>query len=563
MARRRKTESDFEEINRDNPFDEFVDDEELDDNDEAELEFENKPNQTTRILIIVVIILAILLVGLLLARFILGRNRGTVPVDAVTTPEATTAVFLPSSEDKTTEMPVNGVSEPIVFADTPSPTDIPAQTIETPMPTSTPVAEVEETPLPIILSNTPTPSPSPTPTPTMTPTPTPAPTEEPVLTEGKTNREANLRKTASSTGTVVKQIKAEEQVRIHNAVLDDKLNVWYFLTVNDTGDQGWMRDYCLSLNESVSPQEEEETAAAETLPEGVIALGKTNHDANLRKQMNGSVMATLREGRNVYIYSARKDNSGKLWYEVKSENGNKIGFVLSTLIDLNEGYVIDEPTFGDSAVNDPSRYEDADPGLPDGVVATGKINHDANLRKAKAGTVLTQLRTGRKVNIFSAELDKNGKTWYLVQVANGTTKGYVLSTLVNVDKGMTVPPPEELETENGEEDSLSSVPKENTEMSSASGDTGEPLIDRAIIGTAKTNRAANVRTTPTSNGKLVRQLSKGVEINLLAKFTNNADVWYEIATSSGKTHGFVRDYVITIETLNRDITEQEWTESNQ
>ena len=30
-------------------------------------------------------------------------------------------------------------------------------------------------------------------------------------------------------------------------------------------------------------------------------------------------------------------------------------------------------------------------------------------------------------------------------------------------------------------------------------------------------------------------------------------IWYEVVTSSGKTHGFVRDYVITITEIDRDL----------
>ena len=88
----------------------------------------------------------------------------------------------------------------------------------------------------------------------------------------------------------------------------------------------------------------------------------------------------------------------------------------------------------------------------------------------------------------------------------------------------------------------------------------EEIQDRDIIGRAVTNRASNVRATPTSNGQLVRQLSRGIDINIVGVFSNNGEVWYEIVTQSGKTHGFVRDYVLNISLLDSTITPTAWEE---
>ena len=73
------------------------------------------------------------------------------------------------------------------------------------------------------------------------------------------------------------------------------------------------------------------------------------------------------------------------------------------------------------------------------------------------------------------------------------------------------------------------------------------VLDREIIAKAKTNRAANVRKEAKANGKLVRQLSKGIEVMILSKVTDSQDnLWYEVSTESGKTYGFVRDYLLNI-----------------
>ena len=639
MARRRNQPDDLIMPERANPFDstEFEDREPDDepDNGDGGL-FTSK---TTRTLTIIVIVLIILLLALLAVRFFLpDKLNALLHRDQVSEPEAspTPAILeslptsqtqslpsllsdLPSSTDSFSEpepeLPTQESEEPavvytpIVFSNTiaplptiavqdPTPTPTPAQTATptpTPTPTATPTSTPEptDTPLPIILTNTPTPSPSPTPTLTPTPTPTPTPSPVPELGKGTTNRDANLRGTASSTGKVLKTVKRGETVTIHSASVDRNRNVWYFVTVDDKGTEGWMRDYVLTLDEGVTippptptpkPGEEASAAKSETaaesanpaaLPEGVIATGKTNHDANLRKVMNGTVLLQLRKGRKVDILSAKLDKKGKLWFEVKPSNSSKTGFVQATLIDVDDGYVITEPvltptpdvvpddpdipveTVEADAAATPAASSSAD--WPEGAIASGLINHDANLRKVKAGTVLMQLRNGRRVYIYDVETDKKGRLWYKVQPKNSTKIGYVLSTLVNLDKGTVLEGVTDVIEAETTPIKIETPAAEQTAEPTASPAPVE-LADRDIIGRGATNRAANVRETPTSNGKLVRQLSRGVEVNIVGVFTNGGDKWYEVVTTTGKTHGFVRDYVMDLFTLNQDVQETAWEE---
>ena len=81
----------------------------------------------------------------------------------------------------------------------------------------------------------------------------------------------------------------------------------------------------------------------------------------------------------------------------------------------------------------------------------------------------------------------------------------------------------------------------------------DSLLEREVIGRAVTNREANVRVKPASSGKLVRQLSKGVELMILAKYEDDAGaIWYEVTTTTGKTYGFVRDYVVNVLKLDKN-----------
>ena len=56
---------------------------------------------------------------------------------------------------------------------------------------------------------------------------------------------------------------------------------------------------------------------------------------------------------------------------------------------------------------------------------------------------------------------------------------------------------------------------------------------------------------PASGGKLVRQLSKNIELLILEKYQDkDQNIWYEVSTETGKTHGFVRDYLLNISEID-------------
>lgn len=354
------------------------------------------------------------------------------------TPAPTALVFAPVIDVKETPEPTDATSP------TPEPTDVPEPTL---------------TPLPIILTNTPTPSPSPTPTPESTPTLAPTSTPEPTPTpmaeigKGEVNRSANLRESASSNGKVKQTVKKGETVTIHETLLDKSGKIWYNLTVDDQAVSGWMRDYVIDLEEKIvkptytpnpetTPKSEntpepEKTAAneteqiAETPAEDVIAAGKANRDANIRKSMNGTVLGTVKKGKAVSVYEVLKDRKGDVWYRLRVDDGGQTGYMRDYVIDLGS------------------------------------------------------------------------------------------------DKKLSV------QTEAG----------------------------KSSVGTAKTNRAANVRRTPTTDGKVVRQLSEGVKVYIMGKYEDvHHQIWYQISTESGNTTGYMRDYVLESVKLDEGVVTQTYTE---
>jgi len=451
---------------------------EYDDDEESEGEVSFLGSLPGKIILGVVALLLAVLIALLGMKLLKSRD----------TKEPQEGVQLPAADEETKE-PVSIVFAP-VEEETPEPTQEP--TIEptempTPEPTDTP--EPTATPLPIILTNTPTPSPSPTPTleptpsPTPSPTPTPEPTAVPELSKGETNRKANLRATASSSGKVKETLKEGEKVTIHEAILDKSGKVWYGLTVDDLATTGWMRDYVVTTEEAIvqptytpkptgtpkapdeqegeedeAPQKAEVTPEPLTQNENAIGSGKTKKDTNVRKVMNGKVLVQLRQNRRVDILSVRMDKKGEIWYEVQPHNSNTIGFVRDYLIRLDDGVELIMPT------------------------PTPKPTEEPEEEKTE---------------------------------------------------------PEE--TEKAEEAEETEQPEE------------ESILDRDIIGKAKTKKEANVRVKPVSNGKLVRQLSKGVKLLILEKYQDEkSQIWYEVSTESGNTHGFVRDYLLNITEIDQE-----------
>ena len=331
--------------------------------------------------------------------------------------------------------------------------ETPAPVIATAEPTATP--DVTATPLPIILTNTPTPTPEPTATPTPSPSPTPSPTPEPTPTPvanigtGTVNRDAKLRADTSANAKVKKTIKKGESVTIHEAKTDSTGKLWYYLTVDDSRDEGWMRDYVVTTATKISASTSDKTTASDAA------------------------------------------DSSETTVSAETSGGNE-------------------------------------------VIATGKTNRAANLRQTMGGKVLVQLKKGTKINIYEQLTDTKGNVWYQAQAQNGTKVGYMRDYVVTLDSDAST------ESANGGTTSATETSTEN-------------LQDREVIGKATTNRAANVREEPLANAKVVRQLGNGMELQILAKYAGvKEETWYEVITASGKTYGFVRDYVVYVTKLDKN-----------
>ena len=470
MARRREIPEDLGKTKRINPYqqieeeygadmhsaadeymDEYTDEYESEYADEYEGEQEEDEQRVGffstlpgRIALIVIVLLFAALVVLLAIRFLrkpaepkqLPQTQTTAAA-AQSTPTPGVIVFMPNEQ-------------------TAEPTSVP-----TSAPTPTAKPEPTNTPLPIILTNTPTPSPSPTPTPTPTatpvptPTPTPEPTEVPSIGKGEVNRDANLRESAASNGKVKQKIEKGEAVTIHESLLDTTGKVWYQLTVDDLAVSGFMRDYVVDLEEKIAKPTY--TPKPEETP------------TDVEKE------------------------------EAAAEAENNIN-------ETEAEVVAPEET----------------------VLAVATANRDANLRKSMGGTVLATIKKGKRVSIFEVLKDKKGNVWYRLN-ADGK-EGYMRDFVIDLE---------------GEDVELKP----------------ETAVTKTSVGTAKTNRAANVRQTPVSDGKIIRQISEGTKLYITGKYQDTyQQIWYQISTESGNTTGFMRDYVLDNVKLDDGVETQTYTE---
>ena len=501
MARNRDyDDGDFDQSRRSSPYQDMSDDEYEDDYDDGYDDYADDEDEyasssvkkgarkgggnisgPVKLLGGVIVLLVVILIALVIVRAVITNKRDktenvqpSASVDTI--PEQTTnpapIVFGPATEptsepdggdafnsDWNTGLDDTGFSD-TGYDDT-NPDDMenggldietPEPVIATAEPTATPGAT--DTPLPIILTNTPTPTPEPTATPTPSPSPTPSPTPEPTATPvadvgtGTVNRDAKLRADAAANAKVKKTIKKGESVTIHETKTDSTGKLWYYLTVDDSKDEGWMRDYVVTAKLSASA-----------------------------------------------VSSAAKDDT--------------------------------ESAAGTTTASDSASESGSE------VIATGRTNRAAKLRQTMGGKVLVQLKKGTKINIYEELKDKSGNVWYRAQAQNGTKVGYLRDYVVTLDKGVT--------TSGASADS-----------STATSSTTD-LQDREVIGKATTNRAANVREEPLANATVIRQLGNGMELQILAKYAGvKEETWYEVVTASGKTHGFVRDYVVYVTKLDKN-----------
>lgn len=303
------------------------------------------------------------------------------------------------------------------------------------------------------------------------------------------------------------------------------------------------------------------TSTPEPTPVPEIGTGEVNRDAKLRESVSGSVKSTIKKGEKVTIHESILDPDSKVWYALTVDDLETTGWMRDYVVDLDKKIV--KPTHTPNlteATPEPEKEEAEESettpeptATPDpSVIGTGRTTKEANVRKVMNGKVLVQLRKNKKVEILSAKTDKNDKLWYEVRPEGSSTVGFVRDYLIKLDEGVKIAEP--TATPKMEE-----TPAPETEGNEAEKDESEPeepeesILDREIIGKAKTKKPANIRVKPASGAKLVRQLSKGIELMVLEKYQDeDGNIWYEVCTESGRTQGFARDYLLNFSEIDQE-----------
>ena len=299
------------------------------------------------------------------------------------------------------------------------------------------------------------------------------------------------------------------------------------------------------------------TVAPTAVPE--IAKGEVNRDANLREAAasNGKVKQLVKKGEAVTIHEAVLDKDSKVWYGLTVDDQEVSGWMRDYVVDSKDKIASPTHTPKPTATPAPEKVEEEKPEAekataeptatpnPDAIGA-GTTKKEANVRKVMNGKVLVQLRKGKRVDILGVKMDKKGEIWYEVKAQGSSTVGFVRDYLIELDDGVELvmptatPAPEATPVPERATAEPTAAPEEPAEEKKE-----ESVLDREIIGKGVTKRAANIRVKPAASGKLVRQLSKGNALMILEKYQDEeGNIWYEVSTESGKTYGFVRDYLL-------------------
>ena len=282
-----------------------------------------------------------------------------------------------------------------------------------------------------------------------------------------------------------------------------------------------------------------------------IAKGEVNRNANLREAAasGAKVKQTIEKGEAVTVHESLLDKTGKVWYHLTADDLAVSGFMRDYVVDIEEK--IAKPTHtpkpeatpeadekntqadtqtppAEDVAEQESEAQENEAAMPEEeVLAVGETNRDANLRKSMNGTVLGTIKKGKSVRIYEVLKDRNGNVWYRLN-ADGKA-GYMRDFTIDLEGDAELEP--------------------------------ETTVSRASVGTAKTNRAANVRKTPASDGDIVRQISKGTKIYITGKYEDShAQIWYQISTESGNTTGFMRDYVLDNVKLDDGVETQTYSD---
>ncbi len=321
-----------------------------------------------------------------------------------------------------------------------------------------------------------------------------------------------VRKTASTTGTVMATLTKGGSVTVSETVTGDDSQKWYKVTVSAalTGGAevtGYIRADLISVTETTVTQPTTVAGTSTTSTKKGTIKGNSVR-VRATASVTGAVSCALNTGTEVTVLEAASGD-GKNWYKVQfTYNGTAMtGYVSADYVTVTE-------TTASTASSSATQ------------IGTVKGN-GINIRKEPvSGEILCKLNSGQSVTVTEQTKGSDGITWYKISFIYNLTaqNGYIRSDFV---EGVTI--------------------KEST---SVSGNTALTAVATDRNGAVK-GINVNVRKEAVS-GEVLCRLSTGHSVTVKdEKDGTDGKKWYQISYSYNNTAGtgWIRSDYVTVEEM--------------
>ncbi|RHW37276.1 N-acetylmuramoyl-L-alanine amidase [Neobacillus notoginsengisoli] len=217
-----------------------------------------------------------------------------------------------------------------------------------------------------------------------------------------TGKPTEIRKGATTAYPLVAKIGSSQQVSVQDTFINSSGEVWYRITAGKY--TGWsLANHFPVITNGFT------LGKPATISESIV---------NVRKGASTSyaIVAKLSKGQQVSILDSFRTSSGELWYRIKT--GNSIGWVLSSLVTVNDG-----STFTPVAAAKPATNIAGLPTVGSYYTITA-ASLDARKGAASSYAIVAKVTKGQKYKVIGQFLHKNGEGWIRIQI-NSKLSGWI------------------------------------------------------------------------------------------------------------------------------------------
>lgn len=331
-----------------------------------------------------------------------------------------------------------------------------------------------------------------------------------------TAKSIRVRKTASTTGTVMTTLVKGATVTVLETATGDDSQKWYKVTVPATAEgvavTGYIRSDLMSVTETTVAQSAPASTSASTSASKKGTIKGSSVRVRSAASTSASIACALDSGTELTIVG-NTEGDGKNWYQVQfTYNGTALtGYVSADFVT-----VTDAQTTTTSSTSTATQI---------GTVKGSGIN----IRKEPvSGEVLCRLNSGQAVTVTEQTRSSDGNVWYKISFTYNMTPqtGYIRSDFVD---GVTF-------TTASAETTVSS----NSVTGQATGGNRNGAVKGINV---------NVRKEAV-NGEVLCRLSTGHSVTVKSeKDGTDGKKWYQIAYSyqNASGEGWIRSDYVTVE----------------